>query len=254
MKKVIIISGGAKGIGLDISTKLIDKGFFLLILGRSKENSVIFPKGLFVKSENYFYLECDISISTDRKKVIDYLRKNNIRLFSIINNASINPKPRKDILECSEDSFNNIFSNNLRGPFFLTQELVNYMISSKNLKSINYIINISSISSFVVSNDRAEYCMSKAALSMSSKLWAAKLGQYGFQVFDLQPGIIKKNLNDEESYSTFDHKSENELSVMKRWGLKSDISKLIISILNGGLPYVTGSSITVDGGMSIKRL
>jgi len=253
MKKVVIVTGGAKGIGLNISNKLIENGYFIIILGRSEKSSIEFPKE-FKIDKNFKYLKCDISSPEDRLEVLNYIKSNNLNIYSLINNASIGPNPRKDILECSENSFNEILSNNLVGPFFLTQELVNYMISNKLEGTLNYVINISSISSFVVSNDRAEYCISKAAFSMSSKLWAAKLGEFGFQVFDIQPGIIKKQFNYKESFSEFDYESENELSVMKRWGISADISTLIDSILNGGLPYVTGSPIIIDGGMHIKRL
>ena len=253
MKKVVVITGGAKGIGLEISNKLIDNGYFIIILGRRLESTIQFPKG-FEINKNFKYVQCDISSPQDRLRLIDYIKSKNINIYSLINNASIGPNPRKDILECSENSFNEILSNNLVGPFFLTQELANYMISTKLEDSLSYVINISSISSFVVSNDRAEYCISKAAFSMSSKLWAAKLGEFGFQVFDIQPGIIKKELNYSESFSEFDYESEKELSVMKRWGISADISTLINSILNGGLPYITGSPIIIDGGMHIKRL
>jgi len=256
MKKNVIVTGGAKGIGLEISKNLILNGFFTIIIGRTKRASLYFDNNIFKEKENYIYIESDLTHLDNRKKIVDFLELKNIRIYGLINNAAIGPFPRKDILECEESSFRDLMLNNLIAPFFFTQLISNYIIKNKVdfNNDLNYIVNISSISSYTVSLDRSEYCISKAGLSMSSKLWAAKLGQYGIQVLDIQPGIIKKDLDDDQVFSEFDNDNQNNLSVIKRWGKSIDVAKVVCSIFNGGMPYITGSSIVVDGGMHINRL
>jgi NAD(P)-dependent dehydrogenase (short-subunit alcohol dehydrogenase family) len=173
-----------------------------------------------------------------------------------VNNAGVAPKERRDILETTEESYDWVMSVNLKAPYFLTQKIAKWMIELKSeLKKEYqpYIINISSMSRYAVSRNRGEYCISKAGMSMLTKLFAERLSDYGIQVFEISPGIIDTPMT-EKVHEKYDFLINEGLTPMKRWGYPSDIAKPIIAIVSGLLPFSTGLVLDVDGGFHILRL
>jgi len=182
MKKVALVTGSTQGIGLAIANKLVADGLTVIYSG---------SRGQFDGKE---YFSCDISKEKDRKSILDYIDRKYGRLDLLVNNAGVACKERLDILETTEESFDRLISINTKGTFFMCQLFAKYMIDLKNKNLENYspkIINISSISSYTSSVSRGEYCISKAGISMVTKLFADKLGEYGIPVFEIRPGIIK---------------------------------------------------------------
>jgi NAD(P)-dependent dehydrogenase (short-subunit alcohol dehydrogenase family) len=165
------------------------------------------------------------------------------------------PRERRDILEASEESFDQVMTTNLKGPYFLTQLAAHHMITLKkdNPGIFCCIINISSISASVASVNRGEYCISKAGISMATKLWATRLGEYDIPVYEIQPGVIRTDMTAgvQEKYDSL---FKNGLAVQQRWGIPEDVGKVALSMCLGSLPYSTGQVIMVDGGMTIPRL
>ena len=145
---------------------------------------------------------------------------------------------------------------NLQGPYFLTQAIVNWIIELKKNRLEDYhpyIINISSISSFAASINRGEYCLSKAALSMMTKLFAIRLAEYQIPVFEIQPGIIMTPMT-EPVKEKYDKLFEKGITPIKRWGFPEDIAKVVSAIVRGDLPYSTGDVIHIDGGFHLRQL
>ena len=203
---------------------------------------------------NVLYVKGDISNSNDRQQMVDKVLKEFGKINILVNNAGIAPKERKDILEATEESFENLIKTNLQGPYFLTQSVANQMIEiKKNPAEFCCIINVSSVSATVVSTNRGEYCVSKAGIAMSTQLWAARLGEYEIPVYEIQPGVIKTDMTStvQEKY---DRMFAEGLAVQKRWGMPSDIGKVVVAMATGMLPYSTGQVVKVDGGMTIQRL
>ena len=261
-KKVALITGSTRGIGMAITLELAKIGYFVVINGTSTSS---LPKN-YLKSlreiyqqdleKNHIFVQADISIKADREKIVRVIKEKFNRIDVLINNAGVPPAERKDLLDASEESFERVIKINLQGPYFLTQTIANWMISLKNSLKGEYhpcIINISSISSFTSSPNRGEYCVSKAGMSMMTKLYADRLAEYDITVFEIQPGIIKTSMT-EPVKDKYDKLIKEGITPLKRWGLPIDVAKAVISIVEGNFPYSTGNVIHVDGGFHLRRL
>jgi NAD(P)-dependent dehydrogenase (short-subunit alcohol dehydrogenase family) len=173
----------------------------------------------------------------------------------LVNNAGIAPRDRKDILSATEESFDEVIFTNLKGPYFLTQDVANWMIELKKAeKDFNAcIINVSSISATVASVNRGEYCISKAGIAMATKLFAVRLGEFDIPVFEVRPGVINTDMTSgvKEKY---DGLIENGLCVQKRWGEPEDVGTVVGALATGNFKYSTGQVFMVDGGLTISRL
>ena len=256
MKKVALVTGGSRGIGLGIARELITLGFDVAINGVRAESAVIdVVTSLRSGGPDVVYCQGDLASSDDRKNIIQKIKDHFGRLNVLVNNAGIAPKERRDILEATEESFDDVINTNLKGNYFLTQLAANWMVSQK--KSDPHftasIINVSSISATVASINRGEYCISKAGISMATQLFAVRLGEYDIPVYEVRPGIISTDMTSgvKEKY---DRLIEQGLCVTKRWGYPNDVGKAVGALANGHFPYSTGQVIMVDGGLTIDRL
>jgi NAD(P)-dependent dehydrogenase (short-subunit alcohol dehydrogenase family) len=256
MKKVVLITGGSRGIGYGVAEHLASQGFDLAINGvrsaRSVENIIRKIKKAGVEA---IYCQGDIAIKEDRKKILDEVKKYYSRLDVLVNNAGVAPIERRDILIASEESFDRVISTNLKGTYFLTQSVANWMISQKRSDRDfkGCIINITSTSATVVSVNRGEYCISKAGLSMVTRLFAVRLAEFDIPVYEIRPGIIRTDMTAgvKEKY---DRMIEEGICLQKRWGLPEDIGKMVAALAVGSFPYSTGQVFMADGGMTIQRL
>jgi len=256
MKKVALITGGSRGIGFGIALQLAQNGFDLAINGirnaADVEDAINQLKSF---GNDVIYCRGNVALSVDRENIVSQVKQHYNKLHVLINNAGVAPKERKDILEATEESFDDVVSTNLKGSYFLMQKAANWMITQKkNDDTYNAcIINVSSISATVASISRGEYCVSKAGLSMATQLFAVRLGEFNIPVFEVRPGIIHTDMTAgvKEKYD----KLINEgLCVQKRWGEAGDVGKVIVSLANGNFMYSTGQVIMVDGGLTIPRL
>jgi 3-oxoacyl-[acyl-carrier protein] reductase len=256
MRKVALITGGTRGIGLGISSAFAKAGFDLAINGL-REESLVEPVITELKSwgSEVKYIQGNISNKKDREKIVKYTLDHYGRINVLVNNAGIAPPVRNDILEATEDSFDIVIGTNLKGPYFLTQLMAKHMIELKNKDSSYYccIINISSVSAVMASVNRGEYCISKAGMAMATKLWAARLGEFDIPVYEIQPGIIHTDMTAGVE-AKYDDLFEKGISIQKRWGTPDDVGKVAAAMAAGSLPYSTGQVVMVDGGMTILRL
>lgn len=255
MNYVGCVTGGAQGIGLAIATGLIEMDWRIVIVDLLKETEgKQILKGL--KGKVHLYLSADISSGKDRERIASAIRKKYKRIDLLINNAGIAPKERKDILDMSEESYDRVTSVNLKGPFFLTQLIARYMIELLKKGTVNNpkIINISSISAYTSSTSRGEYCLSKAGISMMTKLYADRLAGFGINVYEIRPGIIKTKMTEavQEKYENL-IKKEGLLPI-RRWGDPEDIAEAVKAIISGAFDYSTGEVFNIDGGFHLRRL
>jgi NAD(P)-dependent dehydrogenase (short-subunit alcohol dehydrogenase family) len=255
MKKVALITGGTRGIGFGVAKNLAST-CHLAVNGIRAETEVEEAIDELKKSGNtVIYCRGDISNEDQRKSIVEKVRKHFGCLNILVNNAGVAPKQRKDLLETSPESFDYVLNTNLRGTFFLTQEVANWMVKQKegNPDYEGSIINITSVSSTVASINRGEYCIAKAGLSMMSSLFSARLGEFNIPVYEVRPGVIYSDMT-RGVKEKYDKLIAEGLTVQKRWGTPDDVGKAVSAIAAGGFPYSTGSVFMVDGGMTVYRL
>ena len=256
MKLVALVTGGTRGIGLGISKALAAAGFDLAVNGVRPEEevreSLAEIRALGAKA---IYCRGDISVPKNRTRILDETIAEYGVLNVLVNNAGIAPKDRKDLLEASEESFERLIRTNLQGPYFLTQQAAKRMVAEKekNPAFEGCIITVSSVSSHVASVNRGEYCVAKAGLSMMTKLFAIRLGEYDIPVYEIQPGVIQTDMTAvvKEKYDTM---FAEGLTLQRRWGQPEDIGRAVATLATGGIPYATGQVITIDGGLTVERL
>jgi NAD(P)-dependent dehydrogenase (short-subunit alcohol dehydrogenase family) len=256
MKKVALVTGGSRGIGLGIAKELAYKGFDLAINGVRDESAVAeVLKALSDGGSRVVYCQGDLASAEERKKVLQKVKDTFGKLNILVNNAGIAPKERRDILDATEESFDHVISTNLKGNYFLTQQAANWMIAQKNADPgfAACVINVSSISATVASVNRGEYCISKAGISMATQLFAVRLGEFDIPVFEVRPGVISTDMTSgvKEKY---DKLIGQGLCVTRRWGYPEDVGKVVGTLAEGNFPYSTGQVIMVDGGLTLPRL
>ena len=251
-----LITGGSRGIGFGIAKELAKAGFNIAINGIRPEESVgPVLQELQETGVKVIYAQGNVAKKEDRKKIFRKVIAEFGHLNVLVNNAGVAPRERKDILEASEEIYDEVMEINLKGPYFLTKLFANHLVEQKkeNLDFQCCIINVSSVSATVASVNRGEYCISKAGTAMATKLWAARLGEFDIPVYEIQPGIIKTDMTSAVT-EKYDKLFAEGLSIQKRWGLPEDIGKVAASMATGMMPYSTGQVVVVDGGLTIQRL
>ena len=236
--KTAIVTGAASGIGLAVAKIFLENGYKVYGMSRRDVSPMDDP--------NFVYISGDISVKADREKLAAAPGKIDV----LVNVAGVAPKERNDILKMTEESYDYVTDINLKGTFFLTQAVANRMTDSG---SGGYICNISSLSAYTSSVNRGEYCISKAGLSMVTKLFADRLAEFGIMVNEVRPGIIATDMTDKVK-EKYDALIDGGLLPVRRWGEPSDVASAVWALCSGALPYVTGQSIDVDGGFHIRRL
>jgi 3-oxoacyl-[acyl-carrier protein] reductase len=253
---VALITGGTRGIGLGIARCLADQGYYLALCGRRpKEQVQQTLDELRAPGIEVLYACADVAEREDRAHLLAAVGERWGRLHVLVNNAGVAPTVRADILEATEQSFERVLRINLQGPYFLTQAAARWMIAQREQEPSfrGCIVNISSISAVVASPDRGEYCISKAGVSMSTRLWAVRLGEYGIPVYEVRPGIIQTDMT-HPVQAKYDRLIAAGLLVQSRWGLPEDVGRAVAALVRGDLAYSTGQAIVVDGGLTLQRL
>jgi NAD(P)-dependent dehydrogenase (short-subunit alcohol dehydrogenase family) len=243
-EQVALVTGASRGIGRGIALEL------------AKTHTVVGTyRGRRAAAES-LQAECgadivqsDIGSPADREALIGHIRAKYGRLDLLVNNAGIAPRERKDILEATEEIFDEVLDTNLKGPYFLTQLAARLMVEQGNGR----IVFVTSISAYTASVMRGEYCISKAGLAMAVSLWAARLAGNGIGVFEVRPGIIRTDMI-EKVRDSYEEKAKNGLLPQGRLGDPADVARAIRAVADGLLDYGTGTVINADGGFHLRTL
>ena len=251
MKKVALITGAAGGIGYASVEKFNKEGYAILAM-----DIVPFEKvsDKFANFKDVTYVSGNLALEADRANAVKTAIEKYGRIDALVNVAGVAPKVRNDILVMTEESYDFVMDINTKGTFFLTQAVANQMVNQEAIDGVKgAIANVSSCSAYTSSTSRGEYCISKAGVSMITKLFADRLASEGITVNEICPGIIATGMT-----STVKEKYDNLIAgglvPMKRWGTPEDCAKTLYALCSGELGYTTGQSIDVDGGMHIQRL
>ncbi len=263
VSQVALITGASRGIGRGIALELARSGFSLAINYVSRRDAALeclrlcrqaAPGG---GNSVFEIFRADISKSPDRGRLLKAVQKRFGWIDLLVNNAGVAPAVRRDLLEAGEESFDRLMSINARGPFFLTQSVANLWIAGLKRKRVlgpkPKVVNISSVSAYAPSVNRGEYCMSKAALSMMTQLFAVRLAEHGINVYEIRPGVIETDMTGPVRRK-YDRMIAHGLSPIARWGTPEDVGRAVAAIAGDQLPFSTGEVINVDGGFHIRRL
>ncbi|MBQ8552142.1 MAG: 3-ketoacyl-ACP reductase [Clostridia bacterium] len=247
-----IVTGASRGIGRGISLMLAEKGYKIIAAATREPDAVEeYISELKNRSPESFYVSCDISKPECRARLLDEAEKSG-GFDILINNAGAAPLVREDLLDMSEESLDRLLSINLKGTFLLSQAAAKALIKRES-DARKMIINITSISADTASINRGEYCISKAGLSMVTKLFADRLAPHGINVYELRPGIIETDMTAivKDKYTAM---IEGGLLPIKRMGKPEDIAKAVYALTEGYFTYTTGSVMNIDGGFTLSRL
>ncbi|MCH5266679.1 MAG: 3-ketoacyl-ACP reductase [Lachnospiraceae bacterium] len=255
MKKVALITGSSRGIGYQIARRLGQDDFRVVLAatGSQEKNQ----KALAVLTEEkiqWIYVQADIGKQEDRFRLVSETVEAFGRIDVLVNNAGVAPDVRADLLEMTEESFDRVIGINTKGNLFLTQAVAKQMLKQEIIgKKRGTIINISSCSAEVSSINRGEYCVSKAGVSMLTKLFADRLAGEGIFVHEIRPGVIATDMTSgvQEKY---DRLIEEGKFPIARWGTPEDVAEAAAVFAGDSFLYTTGNYIDVDGGFHIKRL
>lgn len=252
MKPLALITGGQQGIGLGIAEALANQGFRLAIGSRSAPDDPAVQTALQTLGPNARYYQHDLANVAAIPALLDAIEATQGPITALIQNAGVAARVRGDMLDITPENFDWIMGINLRGAFFLAQQVARQMVAntSDHYRSITFV---TSVSAQMASPERADYCISKAAAAMAAQTLALRLAPHGIGVFELRPGIIETGMTAgvKDKYSA---RIEGGLVPAGRWGQPSDIGQAVIPLVTGQLAFATGAVIPVDGGLSIERL
>jgi len=255
-KPVAVITGASRGIGRAIAISLASEGFDIAAIARSvdSEGMEILGPEIEKRGAEFFPVGFDISCTSCQKEVVSNILDRYGRIDFLVNNAGVAPLLRNDLLEMTEESYERVMNINLKGPIFFAQKIAKEMIWLKqqldNFRPV--IIFITSVSAVHSSTNRAEYCVSKAGLSMATTIFADRLAKEDIRVFEIRPGIIKTDMSLKVK-DKYDKLIGEGRVPQNRWGLPEDMGKAIASIARGDWDFSTGAIFEVSGGLNIQK-
>lgn len=250
---VALVTGAARGIGAGIAMELARAGFDIAVFDVIEAGGTV--SAIEKLGRKAVAISGDVTDSVNRSAAIDRIAKEFGRLDVLVNNAGVAPKVRADILEATEESYDRVMTINLKGPYFLTQAAANWMVRQRKdgKDSFMCIVNISSSSAYAASPFRGEYCLSKAGVSMATKLWATRLAEHEINVYEIRPGIIATDMTSTVK-EKYDKLIAEGVTPIRRWGLPADIAAAVRACASGQLKFSTGEVINVDGGFHLQVL
>ncbi len=256
-KPVAIITGASRGIGRAITQSLASGGFDIVAIARTPDSECMISLQPEVENRGaeFFPVGLDISSTSHHDEAIESILDRYGRIDFLVNNAGVAPIERKDILELEEDSYDRVTNINLRGPVFFAQRVAREMIwMRQQLTEYNpAIVFITSVSAYMSSVNRLEYCVSKAGLSMAALIFADRLAEEGINVYEVRPGLIETDMIARVK-DKYDKLIAEGLIPQKRWGKPEDVAKAVASLARGDWHFSTGTIFEISGGMNIKSL
>jgi len=256
-KPVAVVTGASRGIGRAVTLSLAQEGYDIAAIARSLDSEGMETLGPEVEKLGaaFFPIGLDISCTVCHKEVVANILERYGRIDFLVNNAGVAPLHRNDVLELTEESYDRVMNINLKGPVFFAQKIAREMIWLKQMIQ-DYkprIVFISSVSAVMSSTNRAEYCISKAGISMASLVFADRLSEDGILVFEVRPGLIQTDMTARVK-DKYDRMIAEGVIPQKRWGMPEDIGKAVASLARGDWEFSAGSVFEISGGLNIRSL
>lgn len=257
---VVLVTGASRGLGRGIAVELAGSGYSVAInyasnAGAAVETARRCQQAAPNAAQSFLPVQGDVSSARSRAAMLETVKDDLGQIDALVNNAGIAPRVRADITQATEESFDELINTNLKGPYFLTQAVVNRWLGGQvsRLETGFKIIFVTSVSANTASTARGEYCISKAGLSMAVQLWASRLAEHNMQVYELRPGIMKTDMTSAVA-EKYDQPIADGLVPQRRWGTSGDVGLAVCSLVDGKFPYSTGTVIDIDGGLQIRTL
>lgn len=251
-----LITGSSRGIGRSIAERLARDGYAVVVnYLRSADAAREVVATIEAGGGRAIAVQGDVARAPDRERLVQAALELGGRLDLLVNNAGITSPGRKDLLEATEENWDEVFATNLKGPFFLAQlaarTMIERILAGRMTRAT--IVTVSSISSYAVSTNRADYCLAKSALPMLTHLLAARLADEGIRVYEVCPGVIASDMT-APVREKYDRLIAEGLSPIRRWGEPDDVARAVAALASDAFPFSTGDRINVDGGFHIRRL
>lgn len=265
--RVAIVTGGGRGIGRGIAVALGGRGWQVVVNYRGNADSAhATADAVRTAGGDALVVQADVAAAEARVTLVERTLAAYGRIDMLVNNAGMAPRERRDILETTEESYDEVMNVNLKGPYFLSQQVARVMIDQVNAQVSAkddadaegdgprpLIVNIGSISAYAASINRGEYCLSKAGMGMLTALFADRLAPYGINVYEVRPGITETDMTSKVK-DRYDALIEEGLTPIRRWGQPDDIARAVLAFAEGDFPFSTGEIVNVDGGFHLRRL
>jgi 3-oxoacyl-[acyl-carrier protein] reductase len=254
--RAAVVTGSSRGIGRAIAERLAADGFGVVVnYARNAAAAEEVVRQIEGRGGRAIPVQADVASEADRQKLVETTLTELGRVDLLINNAGITSPGRRDLLDLPEESWDAVFATNLKGPFFLAQQVARVMIGllEQGVISRGTLINISSISAYAVSTNRADYCMAKAAMGMMTSLFADRLAEHPLRVYEVCPGIIASDMT-APVQAKYDRLIAEGLTPIRRWGTPEDVAKVVATLADDTFDFSTGNRFHVDGGFHIRRL
>ena len=249
--QIAIVTGGSRGIGRGIAEALGKAGATVVVNYNSAASAAEEAKAAIeAGGGKALIVQADISKTEDRQRLVDETVTAFGRIDLLVNNAGVAPNVRADVLDATEESFDRLVNINLKGPYFLTQLVARKMAEQKS----GNVINITSISAYTAHTNRGDYGISKAGLAMMTQVFAARMAEYGVNVYEVRPGVIATDMTGAVKEKYDDLIFNKDMTPIKRWGQPDDIARAVLTIAQGSFPFSTGEVFNVDGGFHMRRL
>ena len=253
---IALVTGASRGIGRAIAVALAQKGWRIVVNYQANADAAAEALGLVQAAGSAgIAVQANIADAAARARLLDETLAAFGRIDLLVNNAGMAPRKRMDMLQMTEASYDEVMAVNLKGPFFLTQAVARLMAAQAVDASFPRpkVVNIGSMSAYISSTSRAEYCLSKAGIGMMTRLFADRLAEFGINVYEVRPGIIETDMTS-AVHEKYDRSFAGGLAPIARWGRAEEVARAVLAIASDYLPYSTGEVINVDGGIHLQRL
>lgn len=255
-RRAAIVTGASRGIGKAVAEQLGALGMGVVI-NYNQSAAAALEVARIVKEAGggAVTVQADVADLDDHPRLVEAALEAFGGVDVLVNNAGVAPTVRTDLLEATPESYDRVMSINLRGPYFLTQRVARVMVDwrANGRPAAPMIINIASLSSYAASPTRGEYCLSKAALSMMTALFADRLAEHGINVYEVRPGVIETDMTGSVR-EKYDRLIAAGLTPIQRWGKPGEVALAVRALVEGYFPFSTGLVIDVDGGFHLRRL
>ncbi len=254
--RVALVTGSSRGIGRAIAIELGTAGYDIAVHCRSNRDGARSVAAEIERAgRRAEVFQADLAQTEERDRLVKALRDRYPAVDLLVNNAGAAPKVRADLLEVTEEDFDDTFGTNFRGPFFLTQAIAAWMLEcrERDPERRMSIVNISSVSEYAPTVDRAAYCVAKAGIGMLNKLFAVRLAEAGINVNEIRPGIIETDMTTPVK-EKYDQRISAGLSPLRRWGKPEDVARAVRALASMDFEFATAAVIDLDGGFHLRRL
>ncbi len=255
-RPVALVTGGRRGIGRGSALALAAAGFDLVLADLEQDADAEQTLAAIAERGGHgAFLVADVADLAAHAQLVDDTFEAFGRLDCLVNNAGVGALSRGDLLDVSVESYDRCLGVNLRGPFFLTQEIARRMLNVPPAAGAarRSIITITSVNAEMVSIDRGEYCISKTGASMLTRLFGLRLAAHGIGVYEVRPGVIRTPMTAPVA-ERYERRIQGGLSPIARWGEAEDVGRAVATLATGGLPFSVGQVVYVDGGLNLPVL